>query len=347
MIKGLNTLLENKKQPGLPELRALLLSLLDGPQVHGRFKNEEKLLRSRVYRLHFEINDESRSLVVKRFSPDRAYREQTAINRWLPSVGMQENCPPLIAIAPEKNGQCVWHVYEDLGDSTLDRHLDETRVVKAAVKTIANLHMRFARSPLLSECRASGGDLGAYFYTNNTGDALRSLENLTITNGVSSTGRQALIEHLKRYIYTMLEEQDQRVKALSESAGPETLLHGDLWTTNIFTSPAENGIHVRLIDWDHAGVGPVTYDLSTFLMRFPVQARTAILNDYQEHIQDFDWQIPSNSDLNLLFDTAERSRLANTITWLANAALEEPSDWVFDDLAEVDQWFHSLTPVLP
>jgi thiamine kinase-like enzyme len=36
----------------------------------------------------------------------------------------------------------------------------------------------------------------------------------------------------------------------------------------------------RLIDWDHAGVGPASYDLSTFLLRFPPGRRKAILDLY-------------------------------------------------------------------
>jgi hypothetical protein len=347
LIEGLDNLLEDRRQPGITELRTLVRELLDAPDICGRLIDEQKLLRSRVYRLRFEINDDTRSLVVKRFSPDRAHREQAVIQRWLPRIGLHKSGPPLIGIAAERTGQCTWHVYDDLGDWTLDKHMSDVIRVRAAVELIAQVHTSFAGNALLGECRASGGDLGTYFFRSNLHDAIRSLEFLSPNSVEISTEQHLLKNRLLGHLNNLADEEQHRAEVIEEFSGSETLLHGDLWTTNILVLPSSDRLHVRLIDWDHAGVGPITYDLSTFLLRFPIQDREWILNYYEESISNLNWQLPSTSVLNLLFDTAERSRLANTIVWLANAASESNSDWAFDELAEVDQWFRSLKPILP
>jgi hypothetical protein len=58
------------------------------------------------------------------------------------------------------------------------------------------------------------------------------------------------------------------------------LPHGDLGTPNAIVSHSAGGLEARLIDWDHAGMGPASYDLSTFLLRFPPGRRKAILDLY-------------------------------------------------------------------
>ena len=60
---------------------------------------------------------------------------------------------------------------------------------------------------------------------------------------------------------------------MEEHGGPELMLHGDLWTTNTFVQSTAEGPVARLIDWEHAAVGPASYDLSTFLYRFAAADR--------------------------------------------------------------------------
>jgi Ser/Thr protein kinase RdoA (MazF antagonist) len=147
-------------------------------------------------------------------------------------------------------------------------------------------------------------------------------------------------------MYKLLDEQPYRVQALAELGGPETLLHGDLWISNIFVLPTPNGLQARLIDWDRVGVGPVSYDLSTFLLRFPAHHRLWILDLYRESVGAVGWRLPSARDLNLLFDTAECARFANYVIWPAIALLKDRAEWGFDELAAVEQWFETLEPVL-
>jgi hypothetical protein len=346
MIEGLDHLLEESGQLGLPELRASLHELFGGPGVAGRVIDRQRL-KNRVYRLRFRARGQVRSLVVKCLDPESAQRSQFVIQRWLPAVGLGASSCPLLAVAAERSGQCVWHVYEDLGDRTLDASDPDPGHVAAAVELIAQLHTRFARHPLLLECRQYGGDLGIYYFSSNVRDAIRGLELLRTPDVELSPERLALRNRLLERLYKLLDDQPYRAQVMAELGGPETLLHGDLWTTNIFVLPTANGLRALLIDWDRAGVGPISYDLSTFLLRFPPHHRLWILELYRETMGHAGWCLPSARDLNLLFETAECGRYANRVIWPAIALLRERAEWGYDELAAVEQWFELLEPVLP
>ena len=346
MIEGLDHLLEESGQPGLPELRASLHELFGGPGVAGRVIDQQRL-KKRVYRLRFHARGQVRSLVVKCLDPEFAQRNQFVIKRWLPAVGLGASSSLLLAVAAERSGQCVWHVYEDLGDRTLDASDPDPGHVAAAVGLIAQLHTRFAGHPLLLECRKYGGDLGIYYFSSNVRDAVRGLELLRPPDVELSPERLALRDRLLERLYQLLDEQPYRAQVMAELGGPETLLHGDLWTTNAFVLPTTNGLRALLIDWDRAGVGPISYDLSTFLYRFPPHDRQWILDCYQEAVGHAGWRLPSARDLNLLFETAECARYANRAIWPAIALLRDRAEWGCDELAAVEQWFEMLEPVLP
>jgi hypothetical protein len=346
MIEGLDHVLEESGQPGLPELRASLHELFGGPGVAGRVIDQHRL-KQRVYRLRVRARGQLRSLVVKCMDPEFAQRSQFVIKRWLPAVGLGASSSPLLAVAAERSGQCVWHVYEDLGDRTLDASDRDPGHMVAAVELIAQLHTRFAGHPLLLECRRYGGDLGMFYFSSNVRDAIRGLELLRAPDVELSPGRLALRNRLLERLYKLLDEQPYRAQVMAELGGSDTLLHGDLWTTNIFVLPTTNGLRTLLIDWDRAGVGPISYDLSTFLLRFPTHQRLWILELYREIMGHADWRLPPARELNVLFETAECARYANRVIWPALALLRERAEWGYDELAAVEQWFELLEPVLP
>jgi len=156
--------------------------------------------------------------------------------------------------------------------------------------------------------------------------------------------RDRLLERL----YRLRESIPLRAELMRGLGGPHTLLHGDLWTINTFVIPGSKGLEARLIDWDRAGVGPVAYDLSTFLYRFPADRRHWILNEYRNALNRVGWRLPEPADLNVLFETAECARYANRIIWPAKALVSEGAEsGGCDELAQVLGWFESLEPVLP
>jgi hypothetical protein len=346
MIEGFQNILDKTSQPDLVELGQFFEGLLG---TEKRWKLVEstplQLPNPRAYRLGFQTNGQTLSFVVKRLEPAIAQRNYLLLTRWLAAVGLADKGPTLVGVAADRDGKYLWQVYEDLGNWGLSGQ-SPLSLIKAAVELIAQVHLRFAGNPLLAECRLHGGDLGANFFAATVRDAIRCLEALRrIPFGLSPL-QAGLCERLLSRLKRLSDEQLTRSRALEELGGPETLLHGDLWMTNTFVVPAPSGLQAHLIDWDHAAVGPISYDLSTFLLRFPSERRSSILELYREAVAPAGWHLPRTSDLNGLFETAEFSRFANRIIWPAIAFLRERADWAFESLAEVEQWFEEWKPVL-
>ena len=344
MIEGLDKVLEGSGQPGLQELRSLLGEMLGGQSAEGRFIEEQNLQRRsmRVFRLRFAVNGGNRTWIVKRLSPEIAHRNELVAKRWLPAVGLGDLGPPLAGSVADRSGDCVWHVYHDLGPHELGPRDLNSDAVRAAIEQIAQMHTRFAGHALLGEIRLHGGDLGMHFAESNVRDAIYALEAWQ-----ASPPHQQLRSRLLQRLHTIRDELPKREEALVKWGGPETLLHGDLWTINVFVIHDADGLHARLIDWDHAAVGPFTYDLSTFLLRFPRERRLPILKVYGEEVARSGWRLPERDELNALFETAEYGRVANSIIWPAIALVMDNAEWGLEMLAEVERWFENFEPVLP
>jgi hypothetical protein len=342
---GLDDLLEGGASSGLAELRRLLGDLLGGG-ASGRLIGQTQLAPD-VYRVRFAANSRADSFVVKRLGPGAARRNQLLAERWLPAAGLSRCGPPLRGAAAVPDGRSVWHVYEDLGDCGLDERAPDPARVEAAVQLIARLHTRFAGHALLPECRLHGGDLGAAFYATSVRDAVHSLEALRPLAVNLSPERSALGDRLLERLGRLLQEEPERARVLREFGGPETLLHGDLWPKNVLVFSTSGELEARLIDWDRAGVGPVSYDLSTFLGRFPAGERPWILDLYRRCVGRAGWDLPPAGVLNRLFDTAECARLANCVIWRALAVWESQAEWAYHDLASLEEWLGARQPTLP
>ena len=344
MIEGLEKILEGSGQPGLTELRELLGQLLGGQSVDGRFVEHENLQRRsmRVFRLRFAVNGGTRTWIVKRLRPEIAYRNELVAKRWLPAVGLSKLGPPLAGSVADRGGDCVWHVYHDLGRYELNPQNPNSDAVRVAVEQTAQIHTRFAGHPLLGEIRLHGGDLGMHFVESNVRDAIYALEAWR-----APLPQEQLRTRLLKRLHTIRGELPQREETLSRWGGPETLLHGDLWTINVFVIHDADGLHPRFIDWDHAAVGPFSYDLSTFLLRFPRERRLPILTQYAEEVARSGWSVPGRAELNALFETAEFGRMASSIVWPAIALVMDNAEWGLEMLAEVERWFENFEPVLP
>ncbi len=307
----------------------------------------EQRVNSRVYRLRCTIDGTIRSFVGKRLDPDIARRNELVVRRWLPAIGLGDSAPSLLAVAAEPDASSVWHLYQDVGEHGLDADRPDLGRITDAVAAIARIHTRFAGHALIPECRLWGGDLGISFYVTSVRDAIASLESLRVRRPHLGVERSSLCRRLLARLAKLLDERGPRAEMLARSGGPETLLHGDLWPMNVMVGSSGGTTWVRLIDWDHAAVGPVSYDLSTFLSRFPASERASILRVYECEVARAGWHLPSVAELNHMFETAELARIANRVIWPALAAWEDDAGWAFDALEEVERWFEQLTPILP
>ena len=134
---------------------------------------------------------------------------------------------------------------------------------------------------------------------------------------------------------------------MAAEGGPDTMLHGDLFTANVVVLEGSGRLRIRLVDWDHTGAGPACYDLSTLLLRFAPPDRGSVLDHYRAAVARAGWRLPAVSVLNALCDTTERSRCTDRILWPALALLHEGADWAWLELATVDGWLEALQPVIP
>ena len=349
MVDGLDTLLASSSHPGLFELRSTLSELFGGSQATGRLLAEHALA-PRVYRLHFQVNGQAGALVLKCLDPDFARRSQLVTTRWLPAIQASRSSPALLGIAAERTGRCIWHVYEDLGDCVLDERAPHLPHVRVAVELMARIHSRCAEHPMLAECRFWGGDLGIGYYATKIRDAIRTLNALRPPSVELPAEYVRVRDSLLDRLHRLRDEESERTRLMREAGGPETLLHGDLWPKNVLILDDDHGLEARLVDWDRVGVGSVSYDLSTFLARFPPADRRWILEYYQRCVAPSGWQLATGADLNVLLDTAECARLADCVIWPAVAILESQRrscGWALDELATVHQWFEMVQPVLP
>jgi len=338
------TTIPGTAEPGWSEVCEALERLL---ALNGDATVDLERLKSRVYRLHAGTNGERQSFVLKRYDPWLARRNELVLRRWLPALGLADRVPRLVASAAERTGACVWHVYEDLGDGALDPAAADPPRVQAAVELIAELHIRAAGHPLVPECRHFCGSLGASFFANNVRDAIAALEAVAPPRVEPTPAQGELRGRLLMRLYRLRDDLPRRVQRLEALGGPDTLLHGDLWTTNTLVTDTPKGLEARLIDWDHAAVGPVSYDLSTFLYRFPRATRPWVLERYTRAVARAGWQLPELPDLNRLFETAEYARYANRIIWPALALAQDRALWGFDQLAEIEHWFDDLELAVP
>src|SRR5207244_36055 len=192
--------------------------------------------------------------------------------------------------------------------------------------------------------RAHGGELGVGFFAGQVARSIDGLKSIGSLGPSLSREQAELRDRLLDRVERLYAERDERASLLEKCGGPDTLLHGDLWLTNTLVVRRGDRLQARLIDWDHVGVGSVTYDLSTFLYRLTPANRPWVLTHYREAAARLGWELPDDSTLNLLFETAECARYACCIEGAALAA-SQGEGWGFEMLAEIDSWFERLQPV--
>src|SRR5438093_7391866 len=341
-VDQLRSALEEREEPGVSELLEALGTVARDAGAAG-WMSEPMPLKRRVYRLRLKGEHGARSVIIKRSEPAIAQLNRLVAERWLPALGLGDHCAPLLAIASDREGRWFWQIYQDLGEDTLERQHDQPRVA-ATTDLIAELHVRGAGHALLPEVRNYGRDLGLSFFTANVGDAIRGLDR--IDGERTPQELRSLRARLLRRMSPLLADMPRRAEVLIEPGGPDALLHGALWRATVFVTLWSESARVQLIDWDHVGVGPLTYDLSTFLLRFPSAERRWILDRYREKVSGAGLRLPTEREPNVLFETAEYARFANRVSWAAMAWLHEGANWVAIELAEIERWFDDWRPTL-
>src|SRR3989441_11914100 len=218
----------------------------------------------------------------RRSLPPRPTTSDTVgrLGRWSRSTSMPGGSR-VRAPAADGASASIWHAFDDLGDETLASDPTPDRVA-ATVDLIAQLHTRGARHPVLPDARRYTGALGFAYFTANVQDAIAALEALAAADIEPPPEQAGVTERLLERLVGLGADAARRAQVFKEAAGPDTLLHGDLWTINAFVEHTAAGRRARLVDWDRGGGGPFSYDLSTFLFRVPPEQRPRILEGYRQ-----------------------------------------------------------------
>lgn len=334
--------LEAWQEHGAAELSDVLGALVaDETQRDGRISIER--LKRAVYRV--QIGGRSgRSLVVKCHTPALAEIDRLVVERWLPAIGFTDRWPRRLAAAADRTGACVWHVYEDLGTDHLAAHRDQRRLA-AAIDCLAELHTYGACHPILPDVRWRARDHGPYFMTQSVRDAMAVLDRVPTARLDLGCDLLTLATRVRDRLCRLLDGAPQWLPIAQNI--PDTLLHGDLWPKNIFITSGDEAPRAQLIDWDHVGAGPFTYDLSTFLYQCPVRERRGILQRYRATVERSGSRLPDDRELNVLFYHAEAARYAHCVLWAAMALVNDGAAWGIGDLNDYDGWFEALEPPLP
>ena len=326
-----------------PNVVELAREIVGGRDGDARLVAHERLKRL-VHRLRFELPGGADSVVVKRLAPRLARANQLVAERWLPAVGLDWACPRLRGALHDPAASASWHVYEDVHGDRLDNRAPDPDRIALVVELLAQVHARFAAHGLLAECRRDGAELGIGFFSSEVRRSICFLG--AIETAELPRERVALRNSLLARMKRLYGERHERALQLERFGGPDTLLHGDLWTTNMLLTEGSKGLRATLIDWDHVGVGPVSYDVSTFLSRFLPNHRRWILGMYRDAAEGTGSRLPGDAKLNLLFETAECARYASCLAEAALAA-SHGERWGFEQLAEIENWFGELEPILP
>jgi hypothetical protein len=251
----------------------------------------------------------------------------------------------LRGVVRECSGSKVWHIYEDVVGTGLDASPVDPARVAPVVELIVDLHTRFAGHAQLPQFREHSGGLGMGFFGKHVARSIDALGSIGTFGPGLSRQQAELRDTLLVRVERLHEEQDERASLLERHGGPDTLLHGDLWPSNALIARGDYGFRATLIDWDRVGVGPATYDVSTFLKCLPPEHRPWILKLYREAAARRGWQLPDDSTLNTLFETAEYARYACNLGDAALAA-SQGEWWGFPMMEEIERWFADLEPVL-
>ena len=279
------------------------------------------VLREGVHRVELNHSDRA-SVIVKRLRSKRAQLERRLTDRWLPGAGLDGFGPPRLSTVAEPDGAFVWHVYDDLGAHGLDRPHVDAEVIAQAMGRLADLHARFAGHLLLPEVRFAAGDLGVYFYTRSVRDAAATVDRMRPPRLHPSPEEAAVRDGVLDRLHVLLDDEPARVRMLEEQAGPETVVHGDLTRENVFVLEDGGRHRVRLIDWDHVGVAPAAFDLSTHAAYYPPAERRLVIDCYRAAMAERGYPFPEDLDWDHLVGTFEAGRLANQLIWLSIGILE-------------------------
>ena len=118
------------------------------------------------------------------------------------------------------------------------------------------------------------------------------------------------------------------------AAEPQTLVHGELYPSNVLVAAKPNGIRVCPVDWETAGLGPGALDLAALATGWAESAANALVEAYRDETDRVDQAA--------FAETLRCCRLHLAVRWLGwsdtwSPPAEHRHDWLEEALALADE----------
>jgi thiamine kinase-like enzyme len=206
---------------------------------------------------------------------------------------------------------------------------------------IGAVHATFVDSPILDEIATHGKRRGNYFF-----DDLESQETvIAALEGYARTERgmtrRTLLE-LTRELKLLVPE----FATPGPIPGPQSLLHGDLYPSNIILmdSPhqGENTTVVKLIDWDRAGVGPICFDLAFIMEKRTSQERDVAWSAYRDRMECHFETWPSDREWSEQLRRVRLGRIMRAVSTYVALAENGSGEYPVMKLQQVQGWLAAV-----
>jgi len=113
-------------------------------------------------------------------------------------------------------------------------------------------------------------------------------------------------------VLSLAREYERAVQVLTEL--PRTFLHGDFYPSNILIGETPDGVSVRPVDWEMAGLGPGVIDLAALIAgHWSEVEKGRMAAAYYERLVESGSAAPSAEQFSLALDSA---RLFLAVQWL-------------------------------
>lgn len=247
-------------------------------------------------------------------------RELEAYRRILGPAGIGARC---FAAAAEPDPPRHWLVLEKVPGVELWQ-IGEHEVWEAVAAWLGGFHARFAGRE--DELRAADPHLLAHSaaWFRSWRDRARA----ALADGSDPRGTN-LVPALDRY--------DAVVEPLT--ALPATLVHGELYPSNVLVVPEQEPVRVCPVDWEMAAIGPGLLDLAALVGGFGKAERARLVEAYLVGLAGAGATVPPPDGLavDLL-----RCRLQLALQWLGwardwNPPKEHAHDWLGEALALAEE----------
>jgi Ser/Thr protein kinase RdoA (MazF antagonist) len=255
----------------------------------------------------------------RRSKPAFLYEPRRAVETYRRILGPSSDCPRCYAAIADAERARYWLLLEKVPGIELWQ-VGDLEVWEGVARWLGGFHGRFAgqtaelraMNPYLLDCGATWFDLwrGRAQTALARSDDSRASELLDALGGYG-----AVVETL--------------------GALPRTLVHGELYPSNVLVVREGGGLRVCPVDWEMAGTGPGLLDLAALAGGFKRRERGRLFSAYRSAMLELGADMPPQEEMRANLDRCRLHLALQWIGWSARwtAPAEHAHDWVGEALA--------------